>query len=556
MSQLRHLSKLLPVLVVLAVIGIVGWAARSPLEVGPVREAGVDLPDLKVAVARLDRELGRRWKAESVTPTPPAPDLQVLRRLSLALHGTNPSLEEIRQFEDDRRPDRLEHFTRRLLADVRFADYFAERLARGFVGTEGGQFVTYRRERFVDWLAERMQKNTPYDVLVREMIATEGLWTGQPATNFITAAVNNGAVDANKLAGKSVRAFLGQRIDCAQCHDHPFEHWKQSEFEGLAAFFGQVQQTVLGIEDKAVRKGKPVVYEVEDRMTLKQRAVAEAVPFNPECLPETGSRRERFAAWITDPANRRFERAIANRIWGLMFGRPYLEPVDDLPDPRPLDSSSGEERDVLDWLGQDFREHGYNLHRLIQVIAASQPFRIDSQYPAASEGAKYDAAELDRAEMHWAMFPLIRLRPEQVIGSILQCSSTQTVDQNSHPLLRLVRFTQGRDFVREYGDLGESELQERGGTILQRLLLMNGNLAAQSMSPQIVNAAGRIRGMAGTDEKRVEAAFLVCLTRRPTPAEQTHFVNRLSAHAGNQRGAAVEDLYWSLLNSMEFSWNH
>src|SRR5262249_57141643 len=115
-----------------------------------------------------------------------------------------------------------------------------------------------------------------------------------PAVNFVTAAINEGDVDENKLAGKTVRAFLGQRIDCAQCHDHPFAHWKQHEFEELAAFYGQVQQSIVGIEDKTSKDGKPVEYEVEDRKTLEKHVVPVAVPIHSEWLPAEGSRPDRL----------------------------------------------------------------------------------------------------------------------------------------------------------------------------------------------------------------------------------------------------------------------
>jgi hypothetical protein len=279
----------------------------------------------------------------------PAEDLQVLRRLSLALHGTIPALEEIRQFEADQRPDRLEHWTRRLLADPRFAWYFAERLARAFVGNEDGQFVVFRRDRFVAWLSEQLQRNTPYDELVRTMISANGLWTGKPATNFVTAAVADGEIDENKLAGKTVRAVLGQRIDCAQCHDHPFASWKQQQFSGLAAFYGQVQTSLVGIEDKEMKDGKPVEFTMENRQSAEQQVVPVGVPFHPEWLPDEGSRRSRLAAWVTHPENRRFERAIANRVWALMFGRALSEPVDDLPDP------TDDSHDPLALLGAAFR---------------------------------------------------------------------------------------------------------------------------------------------------------------------------------------------------------
>lgn len=557
MSRLRHLSKVLPLLVVVGVVALVSWAARSPLPAaGTVPEVGTEPEGLARPVGQIDAVFERRWRDAGIEAAQPASDLQVLRRLTLALLGTIPSLEEIRQFEADQRPDRLEHWTRRLLADKRFADYFAERLARSYVGKEEGQFVIFRRDRFSNWLSEQLQQNTPYDRLVGTMVSTTGLWTGNPATNFVTAAVNDGDIDENKLTGKTVRAFLGQRIDCAQCHNHPFADWKQDQFEGLAAFYGQVQTSLVGIEDKSTRDGKPVEYSVEDRQTKEQRIVHETVPFHSEWLPTEGTRRERLAAWLTHPGNRRFERAVANRVWALLFGRALNEPVDDLPDPDDPNDAWGE---VLNPLGADFREHGCDLRRLIQVIAASKPFRVSSEWAGAdsdqtSFGEEFSA--LKRAEGEWAVFPLIRLRPEQVIGSVRQSTSIQTADGDSHWFFRALRLLQEGDFVREYGDLGENELQDRGGTIPQRLLLMNGERSGEAAKAGQLNAAGRIAAQASTDEKCVETAYLVCLSRLPTAEESRHFVDLLRNQRGDDRKQAIEDLIWTLYNATEFSWNH
>jgi len=166
-------------------------------------------------VGKVDRILAQKWADAGITPANPADDLTVLRRLSQALHGTVPSLEEIRLFESDLQPKRMERWVERLLNDRRFADYFARRLSRVFVGADDGQFLVFRRDRFWAWLTEQLHNNRPYDEVVREMISDRGLWTGVPQVNFITAAVHEKDIDVNKLAGRTVRAFLGQRIDCA-----------------------------------------------------------------------------------------------------------------------------------------------------------------------------------------------------------------------------------------------------------------------------------------------------------------------------------------------------
>lgn len=541
----RLANLIVPAIVVFGVFGIVAWGARTKPPVADLRPAA-PLParfsGFQTVVSNIDTYFVERWNSAGIAPAKSADDLQVLRRLSLALCGSVPSLEEIRLFEQDSGHDRLARWTARLLDDPRYADYFAARLARSYVGADQGQFILFRRGRFNDWLSRQLREDRPYDALVREMISQTGLWTGTPATNFITAAVADGELDENKLAGRSVRAFLGQRIDCAQCHDHPFDHWKQHEFEGLASWFGQTKISIVGVEDK-----RNQVYEIEDRSTLKMRPVAPAVPFHPEWVPKEGTRREQLAGWITHPENRRFERATANRVWGLLFGKPFVEPVDALPDP-PEESKP----DLLDILGADFRNHNYDLRRLILAIVQSKPYRLSSERPDnldAETAAKYD--------VEWASFPLTRLRPEQIIGSMFQAGSIQTIDQNSHLLIRAVRFFREQDFVNEYGDLGDNELDEHPGTIPQALLRMNGDFTNDALESGFLGSSGRIARFAGSDEQLLDACYLVCLARRPTDAEQAHFLPQLQLSQGKEnREQTVEDIYWSLFNSPEFSWNH
>ncbi|MCH7989558.1 MAG: DUF1553 domain-containing protein, partial [Planctomycetes bacterium] len=314
--------------------------------------------------------------------------------------------------------------------------------------------------------------------------------------------------------------------------------------------------SVFGLEDRATDGDKQLEYEIIDRDTQEKRIVAANVPFHPEWLPESGTRREQLAAWITHPKNRRFDRAIVNRVWGLLFGRPYIDPVDDLPDP-----GNPNKPDLLDILGKDFREHGCDLRRLILVIAASKPFRLDSRSPAdrdveTSEERIIADETIDRLTSNWAVFQLTRLRPEQVIGAMLQAGSIKTIDRNSHLIVRTIRFFRENNFITEYGDLGEDELDKHAGTISQALLRMNGNLSNEIGAYNPFSATGRILDVTKDDETCLEICFLVCATRRPTPEQQEYFLDQLHGTTGEKRKQVVEDIIWSLFNSEAFSWNH
>ncbi len=557
---MRWKSVLPAILVATGLAVVTSMAVTSPVQnLSPPHAGGPVADDLLPMAQKVDQLLVAQLSAAGVTPAGKTDDLTVLRRLSLALLGTIPSLEEIRRFEADTRPDRLTIWTTVILSDTRFNDYFAERLARAYVGVEGGQFPIYRRDRFTNWIGQQLKDRTPYDQMVRRLIAEEGIPTDKAAVNFAVAGYANEEFDPNKLAGRTVRAFLGQRIDCAQCHDHPFDHWKQNEFEGLAASFGQLDLYPVGVVDNPDKKYE-VVDETanasnEEGQPLKMRTVEPSVPFSPECYPSQGTPRERLAEWVTHPSNQRFERAIANRVWGLLFGQPYLSdqqpadrPVDDLPDPE--DPRFKASTAVLDLLGADFRKHGCDLRRLIQVITSTAAYRRSSEHPLT------DPLQLAQAERLWGVFPLSRLRPEQVIGAMLQSNSVKTIDQNSHLFARAFRYFRQDNYVKEFGDPGEAELEQHTATIPQTLLNLNGEFAKEMSQVGAFATPGTLRQFSPTNEALLDNAFLTCLTRRPTAAERTHFVEQLAKQPQDTEDAVMEDLFWTLYNAPEFTWNH
>jgi hypothetical protein len=490
-------------------------------------------------VARIDESFRVDWSSQGLIPARRAPELAVYRRLALALTGTIPSLEEIRRFESRPEGRRLGPQVDAILRDRRFADYFAERMARAFVGTEAGPFLVYRRHRFVAWLSDELLRGRPYDGLVRDLIAAQGIWTDRPEVNFVTVAFDPAQKrpDPERMAARVARAFLGVRLDCAQCHDHPFQPWKRGDFQGLASFFGQLRNGVTGFRDD----GKST-YTLTDRKTGKAQPVAPRVPFLPELLPpsEGGTPRARLARWVTDPANPSLGHATVNRLWALMFGRPLVEPVDDL-------TGVEDPPATLQLLADDFVAHGYDLKRLIRVIAATRVFQLDS------------AMELEPTEAHeaaWAVFPLTRLRPEQVVGAIVQAASLETINDDAHILVKLATLNNERRFIQRYGDSGEDEFGARGGTIPQRLLLMNGTIVHDATKPGLFNAGQRVATQAPDDCAAVEVAYLTILTRRPTTEETAHFTAKLSDTRGNRRNQQITDLSWTLINATEFSWNH
>jgi hypothetical protein len=507
-------------------------ARKVKFDPGPTTEA-----NFRAAVEKVDAAFRADWKAKGLSPAPRADELAVARRLSLALTGSVPSLEEIRQFEQQPSERRLDGWANHLLHDRRFGDYFAERLARAYVGTEDGPLIAYRKRRYLAWLSDELLKNTSYAELVRQMISAQGLNTDRPAVNFIAATYNDDKKqpDPEKLAIRVSRAFLGLRIDCAQCHDHFLEPaWKQTHFQALAAFFGQTKHVVTNITDKGAGE-----YRFEDRVAGGTHKIDPGVPFLPELLPTHGTQRERLAAWVTDPRNVYFARATVNRVWAMMFGRPLLKRIEA----QTLDEHIPP---ALDILASDFASHGHDLRRLVLLIASTEVFRLDSAAPFEIT---------DEHDSALAVFPLTQLRPEQVIGNVIQAASVKTIDQRSHVFTRLQRYFNERDFVKRYGD-AEDEFAKAHGTIPQRLLMMNGDLVDGKAKEELLNASTQIAMFAPDDGAAVETAYLAVLTRRPTPKEREYFSAKLAGLAGDERKRKLADMYWVLFNSTELSFNH
>lgn len=532
-------------------LGAVAGSLLNRNRVKPPQAADRSVPQtdsFRATVTKVDDEFHAWWTKFSVESAPRADDLTIARRLALGLCGTVPSVEEIRALEAQPSEQRLQWFVSHLLEDRRSSDYLAERLARAYVGTEDGPFLVYRRRRFVTWLSDRLQENKPYDETVRALIADTGLWTSSPAVNFVTVTLDSNQdnqPDAIRLAARTTRAFLGMRIDCLQCHEDKLAKFsfgpesrsgEQYDFHRLAAFFSEAKQSPTGVRDNMGRE-----YKYQFLHADEETVVDPTVPFAAELLTKEGTRREQLARWVTHPENAMFARSTVNRVWALMFGRPLVEPIDDM-------SLTGPYPPALETLSADFVAHGYDLRRLIRLIAATEVFQLDS---------RADFEITDKHEHRWAVFPLARLRPEQVAGSMIQAASLSTIDADAHIIWQLMKFGQTTEFVNRYGDTGDDEFTDRGGTITQRLLMMNGNLVKERTSENLViNASTRLAALAD-DDSAIDVAYLAVLTRHPTDAERAIFAETLAKNwSGDARTRALEDLYWVLLNTTEFSWNH
>ncbi|MGY8641129.1 MAG: DUF1549 domain-containing protein [Verrucomicrobiales bacterium] len=524
--------------------GLIGYAISQLWKPEPAPPVSFVDDDAAAVSRKVDAAFVADWNEKKIQPLAPADDLAVMRRLGLALTGSGPSVEEIRHFEKQPENRRIEWWVSRLLHDRRSSAYLAERFARIFVGVENGPFIVYRRHRMVRWLDDQIFENKPYNDLVHNLIAAEGLWTTHPEANFITVSIDqnnqkNGP-DEVKLAARTTRAFLGVRIDCMQCHDDMFgDHWKQKDFHQLAAFFSQAKMGITGVQEDP-----KLEYATRFRGESKEEPVSAAVPFSPELLPKDGNLRQRLATWTTHDDNSAFARTAVNRVWALMFNQPLHFPVDNIPLEGPYPPG-------MEILATDFVENGYDLQRLVRIIASTNVFQIESRSTDPANPVT------EEHEQNWAAFPMTRLRPEQVADSVIQSSTLSPLDADSHIISRMREFFETNDFIKRYGDLGEDEFGEQAGTIPQRLVMMNGKLVRERTKENpVMNASTRIAGLTKDHNIAIETAYLAVFSRRPSSEENDHFVSEFEGKYGSDRSRAMQDLYWALINSTEFTWNH
>ncbi len=568
---LRWRKRLLLIIVVISLFGSITWATspRARLLHPPESIASNFETSIEAVANRVDRAIDAKIASSGLSKAKLADWRTVTRRISLALIGNGLSLEETRVVEQVPEDRRAFWWTEYLLKDRRSSDYLAERWTRATVGTNQGPFLLFRRRKYVDWIADHFQKNTPYDAIVRDLLEAKGSWTDSPQVNFLTSTMDdtvNKKPDAIRLAGRTSRAFLAQRIDCLQCHndylgkvnfsDSLSENTdaanseseitartgEQADFHQLAAFFSGVKldNAFVGLRNSETN------YRITYLHDEKESSVPATVPYLQELMPEAGDPRHRLAVWVTHPKNKAFARATVNRMWAILFGKPLVEPLDSIPLSGPFPPG-------LEILADDFSQHGFSLNRLIKTIVCTEVFRRDSRLELETGSEEVNSEH----EESWAVFPLTQLRPEQVAAAIHQACRIQAIDESSSIISKLELFGGVNDFTRAYGDQGDDEFTQQSVTIPQRLLVMNGSYVSERIKDNpIANAATRIGQLASSDEVAVKTAYVATLNRMPSGAELNAFCERLKGSKGKVRSQIMGSLFWALINSTEFQWNH
>ncbi len=485
-------------------------------------------------------------------------DAEFLRRVCLDLTGTLPPPRRTREFLQSTDPDRREKLVDTLLETPEFVDYWTYRLSQLFRVAlfENGINLQWT-EAYWEWIRGHVADNTPYDRMARERIAAIGY--SPPSRHFLP----NGEVryPQNKMA-EEVRVFLGRRLDCAECHNHPFEAWSQDQFWGLAAFFGRMNLVGgRGEEVGTVIFEDPTGQEVDlfvkgrSRKVLHPRTREEVFPafLNGSLLPEPdrADPRVKLAQWIT--AHPYFAEAAVNRIWSHFFGRGIVEPVDDFRAANPPTHPG-----LLAALAQDFREHDHDLRRMIRTIVGSRTYQLGSRPNRTNrEDRTHYSHALPRALDAEVLFDAIATVTG--VPLILEQESYGDGEGRLPPGTRAINVKLPDIFrsriLDNYGKAPRSMLPEkRPRPNLSRALH---SLAGTTFTDHLARQGGiidRLIGGGGSDREIIEELYLRALVRFPGEEEREQLEAMVGRHPSRRQ--ALEDLLWGLLNSPEFYHNH
>lgn len=499
-----------------------------------------------------------KWKERNITPAPPSDDAEFLRRITLDLAGTVPSADEVIAFIKGKDAQKRQKKIDELIASDGFVEHWTDYWSAKLLGRKLKGQYREGKEAFETWLSKSIESNKPYNQLVTELLAAEGRNDENGAANYMLIQLALGDRSPEFIAGNVTRTFLGVRVQCAQCHNHPYEKWTREDFYGMTAFFTRVGARPIreDMMDDAKDKGddkKKKVQQAPKYFELMERRIGEArIPGQVKAIPplfltgeklddsKRANRREEFAKLMTKPQNPYFARAIVNRMWSIFMGRGIVDPIDDFRESNPPTHP-----ELLDALAKDFVAHGYDMKYLIRSIVASRPYQLSSKFPKGTEDSR----------AFFAQASLKSLSPEQLFYAFMQVSGVEDIIKKrarGQYAQAKERMIQGIAFLFENDEMEETTDFE--GTISQALLLMNGQLTTEGTRVSAENRLSGIIKKTKNPGERIEWIFLTVLSRPPSDAEKARYLEYVKVSKGAD--AAYQDLYWVLLNSTEFIFNH
>jgi hypothetical protein len=494
---------------------------------------GVKLSALTLA-ERIDEHVAAKYRTHKAVPVPRADDGELVRRLYLDLTGRIPDILAARDFADNPGKDKWTRLIDRLLDNDRYAIHFANVWRAWVLPDSGEQQVVFLIPSFESWLRDQLKSNAPYQSMVRAMVA--GRASGSGGTDILAQA---NQYKPEGLASLTSRLFLGVKLECAQCHNHPFARWQRKQFWELAAFFSGVNVRVR-IPGGATPS---VAGAAEGEITIPGTDRTVKAHFLDGKTPEgKGDLRLALVEWMASKDNPWFSRAVVNRYWEYFMSTGLVEPVDE-------ESSENvpSHPELMTLLAEQFAAHDFDLKYLIRAITSSRAYQLSSKQTHASQA---DGRLFARMKVRG-------LSPEQLFDS-LALATGQKDEEVVNPYVygRVDVVTPRADFLRRFPN--QDKRTEQQVSILQALYLMNGKIVADATSLEHnKNLEIIARATTVPTSRRIEQLYLITLARKPTASERDRLVKYVDkgGPTGNSP-MALCDVFWALLNSSEFCVNH
>jgi Protein of unknown function (DUF1553)/Protein of unknown function (DUF1549) len=508
---------------------------------------------VKALSQRIDQHLAKVWKKAGVTPAEKADDHVFFRRLNLDLVGRIPDLIQLGDFVDPTNdsPTKRWDAVDRFLDDPDHAEHFANVWRSLILGNQTNQQFQFLLPQFELWLRDRVEGNVTLDKMVLQLLTSSqqgnqpiqfpggnGQLRGSPQLFF---QVNENK--AENLAGHISRAFLGVKIECAQCHKHPFASWKQEQFWEFAAFYSNNQGIRKGQQPvKGITAGREIQIPNTDKV-VKSKFLTGVAPTENEW--KAGSSRTVVANWVISRENPYFAKAMADHLWTYLMGVSLLEPIMEPSDDSPITHD-----ELLADLAKALMENDFDAKFLIRAIVHSDAYQRSSRSAKLAEKEDYQL---------FVRMPIRVLSAEQIFDSIEVAAHKKRDRRNDRQMNN--QFFPGQmqtpraQFMTKFAN--QDRRHEPQTSILQSLFLMNGKFMGDLVRYENNADLQTLATQNTSHAQRVKSLYMWVLSRPPRQDETDRLVRYLrERESPGEIGAAVSDIYWALLNSSEFLLNH
>jgi hypothetical protein len=554
-------------------------AHEDPVPVKTRAKPAQAASDPYALAAQIDELVDKHWVEQGVVPAPMADDAEFMRRVYLDLTGRIPRVSEARAFLESKDPQKRRKLVNRLIdGDPNDKRYTNANYVTHFTNTWRALLLPQTNDPNLQglspqmevWLRKRFKENTPYNKMVYEIL-TANVGGGQPQQFVVDGQIQGGPIEASpiafyqanenkpeNLAAATSRLFFCVKVECAQCHDHPFAKWTRTQFWEYAAFFSELQPRA---RDRMPKPIDPKRREIEiPNAKVKTIVQAKYLDGTEPKWKDDDITRKILADWATSPENPYFARATANRIWAHFFGIGIVEPLDEFSEENPPSHP-----ELLDALAKGLIDNDFDIKFLIRAITASRAYQLTSE---TTDKSQEDIR-------NFARMPIKGLTPEQFFDSLGVATLYKEVANGQ----RDNGFSSARaEFLARFSNPVDKKTEHQT-SILQALAIMNGNFSGDASDPDTFGVEFMFGKPARNEfslrlhrchvmgavydapfmntKEKLDTLYLSVLSR-PMRADEVEKMVKF-VESGGKRGdprKALADVYWALLNCTEFSLNH